>query len=181
MSESRKAMATWVGVLARGGILKSPTEEKGVFVAIEVVGEDRLSQLRSWVKRQEPDVREREKRAAVEVCIWMAHADRNLDPQEAALLEQVIRSSELSQEAVDELLLSLKDPPPLKGIAERLTQPVLRELMLALAWELALVDGIVDLREEECHAGLAGDLGIPTIRASAIRAAVVGRMTGPPT
>ena len=70
--------------LAHGGVLRSDLEEAGVTVAAYVVGEERLSELREWMTKQSPDVLAAQRVAAVEICIWMANADRNLDPEEIA-------------------------------------------------------------------------------------------------
>ena len=73
---------------------------------------------------------------------------------------------------IDELVRSVHEPPPIDGIEHRLTSPVLRELMLALAWELALVDGRIEPAESELYSDLAKRLGVPNDRAEAIRGAV---------
>ena len=57
----------------------------------------------------------------------------------------------------------------LSAIAENLTQAQLRELMLALSWQLALADGRVDDQERGAYESLAGALEIDAERASAIR------------
>lgn len=169
MDDSRKAMATWLGTLARGGVLADDIEEAGVAVAAYVVGEKRLSKLREWMQEQLPHVVVREQRAVIEVLIWMANADRHLDEEEIEMLRRIVRSSELDEHQRDALMATLSDLPSLDGIEKRLTHPVLRELMLALAWELAAIDGRVERSEEDFYTGLAKRLGVAAGRAEEIR------------
>jgi len=175
--ESRLAMSTWVGALARSGILKNEVENAGVAVATYVVGEDRVGELRTWLSSQPSEVVVREKKAAIEVCIWMANADRKLDPEEAYFLRTIIMEAGLDDDTVDELVQDVHELPSLDGIEDRLTHPVLRELMLALSWDLATADGSVDRLEEAFHVGLAKRLGIESGRADELRAAVTDRLS----
>lgn len=165
-------MATWVGTLSRGGVIREEREEAGVAVAAFVVGEERLRELREWFNEQKPEVRAREQRAAVEVCIWMAHADREVVHEEAELLRAIVLGSELREAERTALFESVAEPPAFSDIAERLTQPTLRELMLALSWELACADGRIDPMEVELHDGLAKRLGVGAERASEIRGSI---------
>ena len=61
----------------------------------------------------------------------MMHADRQIDPEEVALIREIIGRSGLSDDEQDELVAESHEPPSLDGIEERLTHPVLRELLLA--------------------------------------------------
>jgi uncharacterized membrane protein YebE (DUF533 family) len=155
-------------------------EAAGLAVAAFVVGEERLDELRTWLQAQGPDVALREKRAAIEICIWMANADRNLDPEEAYFLKQLVMSAQLDDDTVDALVSAVHDPPSLDDLEERITHPVLRELMLALSWELAGTDGSVDRAEAAFHQGLAKRLGIDDGRADELRAAMTERLSAPP-
>jgi uncharacterized membrane protein YebE (DUF533 family) len=166
-----EAMATWLGLLARGGVLDEAAEA-GEAVAMYVVGEERVRELSAWFAEQTSDRVRSERRAAIELCIWMAHADRSIDPEERFLLRQLVAASGLDDDTQDELVESVHTPPPIDGIEERLTSPVLRELMLALAWELAMVDGRVSDEETALYADLAKRLAVSTERAAQIRAAV---------
>lgn len=170
-------MSTWVGALAQGGVLRGGVQQAGVALATFVVGEERVAELRNWLAEQPADVVKREKRGAIEVCIWMANADRELDPEEAHFLRTVITESELDDDSVDELVQSIHDLPSLDGIEDRLTHPVLRELMLALSWELANADGVVDRLEEAFHVGLAKRLGVESQRATDLRDAMTQRVS----
>ncbi len=170
-------MSTWVGALAQCGVLRGGVQQAGVALATFVVGEERVAELRNWLAEQPADVVKREKRGAIEVCIWMANADRELDPEEAHFLRTVITESELDDDSVDELVQSIHDLPSLDGIEDRLTHPVLRELMLALSWELANADGVVDRLEEAFHVGLAKRLGVESQRATDLRDAMTQRVS----
>lgn len=175
--ESRLAVSTWVGAFAQSGLLKTGVQQAGVALATFVVGESRVAELREWLGQQSPDVVKREKRGAIEVCIWMANADRNLDPEEAHFLQTIIGESGLDDDTVDELVQAVHDLPSLEGIETRLTHPVLRELMLALAWELASSDGKIDRLEEAFHVGLAKRLGVDSKRATDLRDAMNQRVS----
>ena len=179
MMQATGAMSTWIGTLARGGVL-SGNEAAGLAVAAFVVGETRLDELRGWFGQQGPEVAVREKRAAIEICIWMANADRNLDPEEAYFLKQLVMASQLDDDTVDALVAAVHDPPSLDDLEERLTHPVLRELMLALSWELAGTDGNVDRAEAAFHEGLAKRLGVTGERAEELRSAMTERLSAPP-
>ncbi len=169
-------MSTWIGTLSRGGFLTSDLEEAGIAVAAFVVGEERLSELREWMSAQARDVVHREEEAAIEVCIWMAHADRHLAPEEREMLERIVLASQLGTTARDRLAVAIDHPPSLTAMEERLTHPVLRELMLALSWELALADGRIERSETDFYASLAERLGVTPERADELRDAVAGRV-----
>lgn len=157
--------------------MRNDVQEAGVALATFVVGESRIEELRKWMRSQPRDVLVREKRGAIEVCIWMANADRRIDPEEAHFLRTLVGESGLDDDTVDELVEAIHDLPSLDGIETRLTHPVLRELMLALAWELATADGTVDRLEEAFHVGLARRLGVESGRATELRDAVLQRIS----
>lgn len=167
------AMATWVGALARGGVLFSQEEEDGAQLALAVLGEEGLVRLRQWFSSQTADVVERERRGAIHACIWMAHADREVATQEVELLEQVIGHSDLPPKVQEELVAAIDEPLEPEDIAEELTQPGLRELVLGLTWELAVIDNRVDDDERTAHHELAEAFGVSDERADAIREAVL--------
>lgn len=172
MEDATRAMATWLGALAQTGVVHGADANAGENVAAYVVGEEKLAQLHTWFALATPNEVVREKVAAIEVCIWMAHADRLLEPEERDLLLEIIEVSGLDDDAKQELIAATDDPPSLKNLVKRLTQPVLRELMLALAWELAQADGRVSRAENDFYRGLARKLEITDERAEAIRDAV---------
>lgn len=176
MEDATRAMATWLGALAQTGVVHGADANAGEDLAVYVVGEEKLAQLRSWFALATPKEITREKVAAIEVCIWMAYADRVLDPEERDLLRVVVDASGLDDDAKAELVSATHDPPSLKNLPNRLTQPVLRELMLALAWELAQADGRISRAENDFYRGLARKLEVPDDRAEAIRTAVSNRL-----
>ena len=174
--QAPKAMATWLGTLARGGVVSDENARAGLAVAAYVVGENRLAEVREWLASQPADVVLREKRAAIEVCIWMAHADRELASEERVLLHRIVEASGLDAATYGTLLAATRDPPSLASVERRLTHPVLRELLLALSWELASADGRVTRGESDFYSGLARKLEIDLARAEEIRAAVSHRI-----
>ncbi len=176
MSDSALAMSTWIGTLEKSGVLESAHARAGAALAAFVVGEERLDELRGWLSAQTPDTAAREKKAAIEICIWMANADRRLDPEEAHMLRAIVDESGLDEAARAELIASIDDLPSLHQIERRLTHPILRELLLALAWELASADGTVHALERDFHVGLARRLGVDDARAAEIRAAMTAEI-----
>lgn len=173
--ESERAMAGWLGALGKAGLIDAGTDTSTA-VAQYVVGQDAMTSLRDFFESATPEVRERERRAAIEVCIWMMHADRNVDPEEVALLREIIGRSGLSDDVQDELVTSTHEPPSLEGIESRLTHPVLRELLLARSWELASVDGNVSGPERDFYTGLSKRLGVTAVRAAEIQRAIAERV-----
>ncbi|GAB4211832.1 MAG: hypothetical protein OHK0013_33930 [Sandaracinaceae bacterium] len=163
------AMQRWVELLAVGGVV----EARGAAMSgrAPITGAQ-IAELEAWLASQPAEVRKRERQAAIEVCIWMANADRNLDADEAALLKTVIDRSGLDDDTKDSLVSAVHDPPSLVDLEERLTHPVLRELLLFLAWELANADGNVARAEAAFFKGLAKRLGVSDARAAEIQAAV---------
>jgi uncharacterized tellurite resistance protein B-like protein len=176
IGDAQRAMARWLGALARGGVLEDRWEKAGEAVAAYVVGQDRLDALRKWFAEQAADVATRERRAAIEVCIWMAHADRAIAAEETSLLREIIGASRLDAGTQEELALAVKEPPSLASVEKRLTHPVLRELLLALCWELASADGRVAKSERDFYTGLARRLGVEDVRASEIQRAIGERI-----
>lgn len=166
-------MSSWLGSLARSGVIEGEGDDA---VAAFVVGKERVVELRGWLGAQPEEVRLRERRAALEVCIWMANVDRNLDPEEAAMLRELIGRSGLSDDVQDELVAASHDPPSLADLEARLTHPVLRELLMALAWELASADGRIDRSEKDFFIGLGKRLSISPTRASEIQRAIAERV-----
>ncbi|AKF11672.1 TerB family tellurite resistance protein [Sandaracinus amylolyticus] len=176
ISDAQQAMASWLGALARGGVLEGEHEKAGQAVAAYVVGESELDRLRGWFAEQPIQIANRERRAAIEVCIWMVHADREVDPEEVHLLRRIIGASLLDDDIQDELVRESHEPPSLRGLETRLTHPVLRELLLALCWELACADGRVAKSERDFYSGLAKRLAVSAVRASEIQRAIGERI-----
>lgn len=172
-NEARNVMSSWLGTLARGGVIEGEGHDA---LAAFVVGEDQVAELRAWLAGQSEEVRLRERRAAIEVCIWMANVDRNLDAEEAAMLRELIGQSGLSDDVQDELVAASHDLPSLDGLEARLTHPVLRELLLALAWELASADGRIDRAERDFYTGIGKRLEVSAARAAEIQRAIAERL-----
>lgn len=175
MRAGSNAIATWVSVLSGGGLLHGEREAEGALLATHVVGEERLSQLRAWLEVQPHEDVDDMRSAAIELCMWMAVADRVIDPAERELLADIVRSSSLSpkEEArlLDVLPAALTDVrslPHIETLAERLDHPVLRELMLALVWYVARADGFVDALEGTSYERLAAIFGVEPEVAAAI-------------
>jgi uncharacterized membrane protein YebE (DUF533 family) len=163
------AMQRWVELLGAGGVVEACG---AATTGRAPITEAQIAELQTWLAAQPPEVRKRERQAAIEVCIWMANADRNLDAEEAAMLKTVIDRSGLDDDTKDGLVSAVHDPPSLMDLEERLTHPVLRELMLVLAWELAKADGTVARAEAAFFEGLAKRLGVSAARAAELQAAV---------
>lgn len=170
-----EAMAGWLGLFARAGVLER--RASGDAIAAFVVGEDRVRELAQWFASADETTVRRERRAAIELCIWMAHADREVDPEERHLLRELVASSGLDEDTQDALVSAVHEPPSSEGVEERITQPILRELMLALAWELAMADGRIDRAESKLYGELASRLGVTRERAREIRDAISAKLT----
>ena len=177
MNAAQSAMTTWVGALSSSGvILPAGDAEAGAAVAAYVVGEERVVELRTFFQEADPTEVARERRAAVEAVIAMAQSDRDIHPEERHLLSQLVGRSGLDEDTQDELVMRVHKPEPIEDLGDRLTQPVLRELMLALAWELALSDGRIDDAETAFYRELASQLSVPKKRAKEIADAVAQRV-----
>lgn len=174
-ADAVRAMTTWIGALARGGLLLDRDEEEGALLALRVLGDDGLSRLREAFRSGETASRER--RGAILACIWMAQADREIVREEVDLLERIIARSELGRAAIEDLQAAIVEPQRPLRFAEELTQPELRELIVALGWLLASADGRVDDEEREAWGALCEALGITEARSTAIRDAVLGGAT----
>lgn len=171
---AQRAMTGWLGSLGKSGVIEG--EADGDAVAAFVVGQEQLGELRHFLTTVPRDVRDRERRAAIEVCIWMVHADRKMDPEEANLLRSIIDASGLSEDVQDELVAATHEPPSLEGLETRLTHPVLRELLLALSWEIAAADGNVARAERDFYTGLSKRLGVSAARAAEIQRSIAERI-----
>ncbi len=176
MDDSSLAIATWLGTLARAGVVVSDHEAAGQAVAANVVGEESVARLREWLEAQTPETRSREQEAAIEGLIHMALADRELHPDEESLLFAIIENAALTQAAQKSLVRRIAAPGALEGIAERLTHPVLRELLLAMGWEMALADGRIDPSERTLYDEMAILLEIRPARANELREALHSRV-----
>lgn len=176
MSTNLPVIATWVGVLSDSGLLRGEREAEGVILATQVVGEQRLSELRYWLAQQTPASIVAQRTAAIELCIWMAVVDRVIDPSERELLSEVICSANLDgreeQRLLGLLASALSDVRKLthvETLAELLDHPTLRELMLAMTWHVALIDGYIDDLEVASYHRLAAIFGVDANSAQRIK------------
>jgi uncharacterized tellurite resistance protein B-like protein len=144
-------------------------EEEGALLALEVLGEDGLRELRSFFSKQDTETVQRERRAAIAACIWMAKADLTLAPEEDELLCKIIAQSDLPFAGQRELLAAVAQPWPPDRIAKELTQSGMRQLVLALCWQVARADDRVEESESEAYDSLARAFGIDDARAEEIR------------
>ena len=172
MDDTSLAIATWLGTLARAGLVSSDHEAAGQAVAAYVVGEENLDALREWLDVQTAEVRSREQEAAIEALIHMALVDRAMHPDEEALLFAIIENADLTQAAQRGLVRRIAAPRGLDGLGERLTHPVLRELLLAMGWEMALADGRIDPAERNLYNEMSVALGVSAARANELRDAL---------
>lgn len=172
-----EAIASWLGALTDGGVL-SANAFAGRAVAAYVLGETSLRRLRSDFERLTPEQALSEKMAVVETCLWMASCDRVIAPEEKALLLEMIRCSGLPPEQQHRLESEIGTRPSIADIDRRIQIYELREMLLAMCWELAIADGRVDPLESGFFAGLVRKLGIAGERAKEIQQAVDGQLVG---
>lgn len=158
----------WVGPFLRG---EAPDE--GAALAARVLGDDGMAALRAHFEQASADELEAQRVGALHACIWMVQADREVADAEARVLDALIAHSELPWARQQQLIAAIAEPRTPEALAEELTQPQLRELMLGLLWRIALADGRLDDEESDAHARLSAAFGVDEARAAAIRDAVV--------
>ncbi len=159
----------WLGVLATG-VLRDRADEDAVLAATRIVGEEALGGLREWFAARTPEERQTTQCAVIEACIAMVHADRVVTDAERAQLRALIDASRLDEAHVARMRKGIDHAPhSLDAVVARLGHPVLRELLLVLAWELANVDGQLDDAERGTYGLLAARLGVAPERAHALR------------
>jgi len=172
-----KVMGSWLGALTQGGVLLSEAEA-GRKVAAYFIGEEAVARLRKHFAEAPNEIVRRERKAAAEACIWMIAADRVVTSEERALMLDIIKGSGLSEDDRLTLAAEIDDPPALSDIDRRVECPELRELLLALAWELALADGVLHRQEQAFLDGLVKRFGVPAERAAQIVMAVTATISG---
>lgn len=161
----------WLGVLATG-VLRDRADEDAILAAARIVGEDSLASLREWFAARTADERQTVQCAVIDGCIAMVHADRVVSDSERAQLRTLIDASRLDAEHVKRMHEAIdREPRNIDTIVKGLTHPVLRELLLVLAWELANADGHLDDAERGTYGLLAARLEVAPERAQALRAA----------
>lgn len=169
MQDVADSVARWLGILSTG-LLIGEGAERAAVRAQKVLGVQPLADLRRWFAEQDEAVLRDAKCAVIEASLAIAFADEQLDDAERELAEQIILLSELDEATQAGLLAKLDARPSLDVVVGRLQQPVLRELALVMAWQMASIDGHVDAREHGAYGLLADRLGIAPVRASELRA-----------
>ena len=161
----------WLHVLATG-VLDGREDEEAAVTATKIVGEAKLSELREWFATQTKQSIALTEAAVIEGCIAMMHADHDAGPEERAAIERMIARADAGAETQAALRAAMEKPPRIEAICARVTHPVLRELLLVLAWELAKADGTVSDDERGEYGVLAVQLGITPERAAELRKAL---------
>ncbi len=178
-------VARWINLLSGSALLFGEGAEEAAAAAALLVGEDELARLREHLATLSHDQVEELRTSAVEIAIWMAVADRVVDPRERRALVDLIDQAELPQEAAQRLqelsrqaLGDVRRLSHLETLAERAEHPPLRELFLGIAWHVAIADGFVDDLERQSFERLSAIFGVDPPRADAIRAAVAALSRG---
>jgi uncharacterized membrane protein YebE (DUF533 family) len=168
MNDGLERAARWLGILSTGMLVGSEDEASALLLQ-KVLGKDALTGLRAWFGQADPAVAREARIAAVEACIAIVRADRQVDDAEREAVENVILRSELDDDAQAALRAKIDQDVSLDGIAARLGQPALAEALLVLAWELARSDGRTQPEEAGVYGQLADKLGVTPTRASELR------------
>jgi len=171
MNNATQAIASWLGAVS-SGMSGGALDDLGLTLAEYVLGGDAVGALSEWFAQLDEARRVDVQAAVIETCIFMAHVDRDLHPAERALIEETIHRSALDPATRAELRERVFEAGAPPRLAERLGHPVLRELALALAWELVLADDRVRIEEYEGHVWLSEQLGVPPDRVAALRDAI---------
>lgn len=167
----RQHIERWLGLLG-SGLLESWEDEEAVEAAIKIVGEEQLSALREWLTHLPHAAVQEIDATAIEVCVWMAQADGEVTDGERAHIDELIAASRLDPKTEARVREAWNRRPNLQGLADRLPHPVLRELLLVLAWQTAFADGHLNRFEQGGELLLSTLLGVSEDRAYALRRAL---------
>lgn len=168
MDTAADTTARWLGILSTG-MLIGRDAELSAESAQRLVGETALGELRRWFIDATPEAARDARVAAIDACIAIVHADRVVKDEERDFVERVIQLSELDEATQESLVARIDVAPSLEGIGARLPHPALAELLLVLAWQVALSDGKVHDEERGAYGVLADKLGVTPTRASELR------------
>lgn len=168
MKRAENEIARWLGILSTG-VLDGEDDERSIERAARVLGEARLGELRTWFAAQDREVVRTAKCAVVEAAIAVAQADRTVAETERTLVERIVQLARLDDAAKIQIFASLERRAALDDLGRRIGHPALRELTLALAWQVAGTDDQIDEAERGVYGELAKRLEIPKDRAKALR------------
>ncbi len=168
MEAAADSTTRWLGILS-SGMLIGRDAELAAETAQHLVGARALSELRHWFAEAPPESASDARVAAIEACIAIVHADRVVKDAEREFVERVIQLSELDEATQEALVQRIDVEPSLEGIGARLPHPALAELLLVLAWQVALSDGKIQDEERGAYGILADKLGVTPTRASQLR------------
>lgn len=165
-------MMRWLAGLTKAARDRDVFLRDGERIVGHIAPTEAVAALRDWLVQEPPKTVIEEQRAVIEACIRMAHANREIDLEERAELRELIAWSGLDEDATDELVAEVHSPPPLGDLRERVRHPVLRDVLLALAWTMAMADGSADAPEKKLFAELVSKLGVTPEHAEKIRKAM---------
>jgi len=134
-----------------------------------VLGAQPLAELRRWFAALSEDALRDAKCAVIDACVSIVHADGGVNDQERELIERMIQLGELDPAAEEWLTGRIDAPASLDDIVPRLQHSGLRELVLVMAWQIALADGHAAQAEHGAYGVLADRLGVAPARASQLR------------
>ena len=168
MKQVADQVARWLGILS-SGVLDGEDAERSLVRAHQVLGEERLGELREWFRDTPAQVVADAKRAVVEACVAVVHADEVVTGSERELVARIVQLAALDPASARSLEASIDAPLPLDQIAPRIPHPALRELVLVIAWQIAQVDEDIDGTERGTYGELAKRLAITPARAKELR------------
>ena len=168
MNDVAESVARWMGILSTGLLIGSEAEAAALR-AQRVLGTQPLTELRRWFAALPEDALRDAKCAVIEACISIVHADGGVNDEERELIERMIQLGELDPAAEEWLQGRIDAPASLDDIVPRLQHNGLRELVLVMAWQIALADGHAAQAEHGAYGVLADRLGVDPTRASQLR------------
>lgn len=165
-----------MGILSTG-LLIGAEAEAAALRAQRVLGTQPLAELRRWFAALPEDALRDAKCAVIEACVSIVHADGGVNDEERELIERMIQLGEFDPVAEEWLQGRVNAPPSLEEIVPRLPHTGLRELVLVMAWQIALADGHAAQAEHGAYGVLADRLGVEPVRASQLRSVLKNDVT----
>ena len=160
MSERLNVIAQWFDVFTA----RSANPQDESMLDLKVAAE--VARFFSSASAEESS---RQRRAALEVCIWVAHADALLHEDEQAILERLIGQSGLAWKDQQALFGAARRKPDIDEIATRLTDPGLRKAIYGVARKIVRADGEVHDDERSALAQLRAALEIGDVEVTRSR------------